>query len=435
MRWRIGSVTRGWAVTFAGSALQFGPNFVTSVIVSRVFGPTDYGIYAMLAGIRSIGGVVVDAGLTNAATKQVAAAWPREPDVAQQRARVFLWLRMGLALLGTGIGVALIPLLARFVVPDSRSAPLLVLTLLGMVVAALQSVALTLLYATQHFTRASLVMVTGATLSMLCIMGLALAGQLSLFTALIWAGIVVSLGTALLAYRLLPLPGAPRRQMLWRPPARSQLRRDGLPMLRFGGWIWVSTILTTLLSYLDLFWLNYWSTPVVVGVYARALNLATRVSTVNGSLYPVLLPTASSLDSRAAIVRYLRQGLLRSAAVGGILLLLLVPLSGWFIPLLYGPEYAPAVPIFHWMVGLVIFDLLAMPAVLLVYPANRPELSAAASAVQLALFLLLGSWLIPSYGAMGAVGAKFGARVAHVALLLTLLARHYRYRMATEEAV
>jgi O-antigen/teichoic acid export membrane protein len=404
---------------------------MASVFISRIFGPADYGIYALLMGVRSIGGVMIDAGLTNAATKGVAEAWPHDRDAAQQRAWVFLWLRMGLALLGLGLGLAWIPLLARYLVRSPDSPWLLGLTLLGMVAAALQSVMITLLYATKQFGRASLVQVTGSTLALLCIIALALTDRLSLFTVLIWAGIGVTLTTCLFGYQVLPLA---HKAGLWRPPRLSRLRRDGLSMLRFGGWIWMSTILTTLLSYLDLFWLNYWSTPVVVGAYARALNLATRVSTVNGSLYPVLLPTVSSLDSQAATVRYLRQGLLRSAAVG-TLLLLLVPLAGWFIPLLYGIDYAPAVPIFRWMLGLVIFDLIAMPAVLLIYPANRPEISAAASAVQLVLFLVLGSWLIPGYGAMGAVGAKFCARVAHVALILALLARHYNNRTTVEKVV
>jgi O-antigen/teichoic acid export membrane protein len=176
-----------------------------------------------------------------------------------------------------------------------------------------------------------------------------------------------------------------------------------------------------LTAQLDVLLLSHWSPPASVGVYALALNLATKVDVVNASLYTVLLPTASSLVGSGAVGRYLRRGLLRSALIG-LALLALLPLSRPLVGVFYGPAYLPAVHVFQLLLGVVIFDVFALPLILLTYHYERPCLLAGADALRAGTLAAAGALLIPGAGPVGAIAAKLLARLAGAALTAALLA-------------
>jgi O-antigen/teichoic acid export membrane protein len=177
-----------------------------------------------------------------------------------------------------------------------------------------------------------------------------------------------------------------------------------------------------LTTQLDLFLVNHWGTPATVGAYALALNLASKVNVVNHSLYTVLLPSAAALRGREALRHYLRQSLIRSSLIG-VAVLTMFPLSGLLIPLVYGPAFAPAVHLFRLLLGVVIFELMVTPLLLLPFHYDRPVFLAAADGLRIGVLALIGVWLIPVIGPTGAVAARLGAGIAGAVLTLTLLAR------------
>jgi O-antigen/teichoic acid export membrane protein len=146
---------------------------------------------------------------------------------------------------------------------------------------------------------------------------------------------------------------------------------------------------------------------------------------VNHSLFTVLLPSAAAHRGRRALRHYLRQSLVRSGLIG-IALLPLFPLSGPVITLFYGATYTPAAQLFRLLLGVVVFDLVVTPLLLLPYHYDRPEILAAADALRVIALALVGVWLIPIVGPAGAVAARLGAGVAGAALTLALLARHHQ---------
>ncbi|MDH3674265.1 MAG: oligosaccharide flippase family protein, partial [Anaerolineae bacterium] len=206
-------------------------------------------------------------------------------------------------------------------------------------------------------------------------------------------------------------------------PGRIALRTTGPSLFRFGRWLWLANIFKILINYLDFFLLNLWFGPITIGVYALALGLASRADIVNQSLYTVLIPTASALKSKRDVLAYLRRGFLRSA-LASLALLLLVPLAQWFIPFFYGQEFQPAVDMFRLLLGVAIFDIFALPALLLIYTFNRPELAALAEACRVVTLILAGLWLIPILGPIGAVAAKLSAKIIGVLVTLVLLTHH-----------
>ncbi len=138
---------------------------------------------------------------------------------------------------------------------------------------------------------------------------------------------------------------------------------------------------------------------------------------------PVL--AMSALRGEGTLARYLRRGLIRSALLGAALLPLF-PLADPLILFFYGTAYAPAVPLFRLLLGVVIFDLLASPLLLLAFTFNRPRLLAGADALRVGTFATVAVALIPGYGPVGAVVARLAARIAGAVLTLALLSRSRR---------
>jgi O-antigen/teichoic acid export membrane protein len=205
-----------------------------------------------------------------------------------------------------------------------------------------------------------------------------------------------------------------------RPPPLHALKREAGHLLRTGRWLWLASVFAMLTANAEVLLLNRWAALPLVGAYALALNLASKADVVNHSLYTVLLPGVSTLRERGALGGYARRGLLRSGVIA-LGLLLLIPLSEPFIVLLYGADFAPAVTFFRLLLGVMVFDVLLTPFLLLPLAYRQPRLLAAADALRAVTLVLVALATIPTYGAIGAVVARGAARVAGAALVLGAL--------------
>jgi len=419
-------VTRGWLVVTGGSVTRLAIGLIGSVLVARALGLAGLGVYAVLAALVSVLGAVADFGLTETAVLRVASSWMPRPDLAGERARGFFWTRVGLA---TAVGLAgllvSLPLASRWGAVG-RDGRLVALALAGVVATALSGAVSALLQATGRFGRLSLVMVANAVLTAVCAGGLALAGRLTVVSALAVLGAGTSLACFVLGARLLPVG------LDLTFPGWHVVRREVRALLSFGVWIWIANSLAMLAAQLDLFVAGRWLAPAAVGVYALAVNLAAKAGVVNQSLHAALLPAASSLSGRREVRAFLRRGLLRSGLIA-LVLLPLVPLARWLIVTLYGGAFTAAAAIFPALLGVAIVDVFAAPVLLLAFPANRPRLIAAADALRVVAFLAVAALMVPRVGVFGLVWARLCASVAGVTVTAVVLGR-VRFDGAVEPA-
>jgi O-antigen/teichoic acid export membrane protein len=116
----------------------------------------------------------------------------------------------------------------------------------------------------------------------------------------------------------------------------------------------------------------------------------------------------------------LRRGVVRGGLIA-LGLLLLIPLAEPLVTLIYGAEYATAVVFFRLLLGVMIFDVLLTPFLLLPLAYRQPKLLAAADGLRAVTLVLVALGLIPVFGAFGAILARFAARVAGAGLVLGAL--------------
>ena len=423
--------------------MRLALGFVASLVIARALGAADFGVYAVLAATVGLVGGLAEGGLTEAAVLRIAAAWPHPPASAQSgpaqaspaqsspaqarpasaaaaaeaadRARAFFWLRLALATSIVTVGCLLAePIASRWL---NGQSDLLRWALIGIVATAASGAVSAILQATGAFGRMSSLTLLNTALTAALAVVLTASGALNLLSALIVLGIGTSLVTFVVGRRLLP------PTFTLRPPSLATLRHEAGHLLRTGRWLWLAFLFATLTANAEVLLLNQWAGLALVGAYALALNLASKADLVNHSLYTVLLPGVATLHDRHALIAYLRQSLARGALIA-VGLLLLVPLAPPFINLVYGPDFAPAGHFFQLLVGVMIFDVLATPVLLLPLAYRQPRLLAAGDATRAVVLIATALALIPLYGAPGAIGARFASRVAGAVVVVGLLWLH-----------
>lgn len=435
---------------FVGTAARMGLNFLTGILLARALGPGEYGVFSILGAVTGISGGIVDFGLTGASIRHIAIDWQADKTLAWRRGQTFFWLRIILSALFIAAGMLLARPIADMLWPIPNGAFLLSLALLSMGTTTLSGSINALLEATRYFGRIAIIIISSSAVSLIITAGLVIGGRITIITALVGSSILGSLAGFLLATCLWPVAwretavssqilaessvhGASgdsrgnRRKKL-RPvlhfPGIQAMRTLGRPLWHFGGWLWVGNILRMFVSYLDMFLVNHWLSTDMVGIYALALNLSSKVELINGSLHAALVPSVSTLKDKTAVRHYLKQSLIRSVGLS-LPLLASIPLIPWLIPRLYGATYQLSGTLLQLLLLITIFDLFTLAPVLLVYTFDQPKLLATGALLRTLTLLGMGTWLIPIWGAAGAIAARFCAKLVEAIFVLGLLVPHY----------
>lgn len=413
---------QGFAVILGGNVLRMALGLVTSIVVARGLGPEAFGVYALVTTAIGMAGPVTDLGLSNGAIRRIAPRWRERPDDARLEGTAFLWARIGaavaVALTAGAVGVAVAPALLP-TVPPATARGLVVAGALGLVVAAAVGAVGTLLQATTRLVSLAITTTLTALVSLVVAGALVSTGALTPLTAVLGLGVVASIVGGSFALTRLPGP--------WplAPPASARIAEVAMPMMRFGGWLWLGNLLIVFATQLDLFLVHGTLGADEVGVYGLAAALAARAAVGPHSLYTVLAPEASRITSDGECRRYLAQGY-RQTWLPLLALALAVPFVPWLVDALYGDAFAGAGRPLQLLVGSVAVELLLVPVGLLVYPLDRPHLRTIAGAAQLAALVALAFLLLPTWGILGAAMARLGSVIVRAGVLAVGVVRALR---------
>jgi O-antigen/teichoic acid export membrane protein len=197
------------------------------------------------------------------------------------------------------------------------------------------------------------------------------------------------------------------------------------PLLRFGGWMTVTNVVSPLMVTLDRFLIGALVSMTAVAYYATPYEVVTKCLLLPGALMGVMFPAFSAGFAQDRE----RTALLFGRSVKSLLLVLFpillctVALAQDGLKLWLGPEFAQhSFRVLQWLaVGVFINGLAYVPFAFL-QGAGRPDLTATLHLIELPLYLGLLWWLIGTRGIEGAAIA-WSARVAVDALFLFVLAK------------
>jgi len=412
------SIVRGTAANIAGALVPTAVSLVTVPLYLGAIGQERYGILVLIWLLLGYFGLF-DLGLGRATAQRIAAC---AADGDEARARV-LWTALALNG-GFGIAGALVlwPVgelaLGRWVSLASAlraealgavpwlAAAVPLMTVSGVLSGALQG--------RERFVILNVVHSAGAILSQVVPLAASVAWKPDLrvlVPAVLATRAVTSVALLAFCRRYVPLRGAPAID-------RTLLR----PLLGFGGWVTVTSLVGPLLTTLDRLIIGALAGARAVTHYSVPFNLASRITVLPGSLSSVLFPRFAAetvAEGDALLDRSVRA--LAAALTPLILLGMLAmrPFLAWWVGDDFSGDAAAVGEIIA--LGLWVNGLAHIPYALL-QARGRPDLVARCHVAELLPYLAVLWAGLHFWGVVGAAAA-WSLRVAANAVLLFWLAR------------
>lgn len=421
------SIKHASLVNLAGAVAPLLVTLLTLPFFLPMVGEFRYGALMLLWAVMGYMGVL-DLGLGRAVSQRIALLDAAENvlDNDEHTIRNVLWGGITLSLLmgllgGTGLAW-LAPWLSHTVFstpPDLRLEFETALTwmMLALPLATVSSVLMGALQGRHAFVALNIAQVIGGVLALIFPLLLTLNGVLDLGS--LFLSMLAARGLQLwLLYRAC-------RRVVSAAPLRLNRINQGLVeiphLLRFGGWVSVSSILNPVLELTDRFMIGHRLDLAAVTTYTVPYSLATRLSLVPGSLSSVLFPRFSSLGGVEAQALMLRARLTLTAIMTPLIVLgiLFVPtfLALWLGAEL-GARMAPVAVILLlgiWMNALAFLPYSYLQA------QGRPDLPAKLHLLEVVPYLVFLWWAIGAWGIQGAALA-WTLRVSLDSVLLFLVA-------------
>jgi O-antigen/teichoic acid export membrane protein len=369
-------------LNFVSQGFLSASMLVTSMLVSRALGQSDRGILALLLLIPAILHLLVDLGLEQGLTMNVASG-----SLANPNRRAVARGLAGHAFIGIAVAGAVVTAVSLvggpLAVIGGRNS---VLTVTACALAVLQRDLTGLLYGYQRISVVAVTRVTGGVAVAAVTAVLFWLGRTSVseyFAAYVagMAGVAAAMAFQLRA--LLPAQSASDAVGVdWRRASRTGRPFYGASLTYFA------------VSRFDSFLLGATRSPVELGLYSNAVNLAEVIWYFPGALGQVLLPhTRAKGDARLC-----RRTLVVVAVISALSALALGLCGQLLISLLYGPTFAGAlVPFLLLLPGAVGMSCVRIGEIWLVLY-GRAKVVRAINTVAAGAGGLLWWFTIPRYG-------------------------------------
>ncbi len=284
---------KGTGFIVAGTFFEFGSRFVIALVLARVLGSTDYGLYVLAISAASLFAGISLLGLDDAMVRYVAIQSGRGDDPG-----VWGTLQIGLGVstvIGTAMGIGLYLCAEPIAVGLFDEPELVPLLHLFAIVVPFLTVSNVLLGTTRGFGRMDYAAfaenVVQSIVRMILVVLLALLGTLNLFAAAVIFGlsdVAASVTLIILLHRLFGL----------KRPIRRGVRRDVKEIFRFAIPLWLSGVLRQFRRNIQNLMVGALSTVSSVGIYSivNRVNLVANVS--SSSIYVAVKPILARLHDR-----------------------------------------------------------------------------------------------------------------------------------------
>jgi O-antigen/teichoic acid export membrane protein len=392
-----GRVARGAAWILGAVAARQALRLVSSVIITRLLLPDDFGLAttAMLLGVFVE--MCADFGIRQAIVQHRDGGTRRFLDVAWTLA---LWRSFGVS----AVIVALAGPFATWMADDRLQTLALLTALMPPLQAACSPGRLAWMRELRQDRINQLDLAVDVTRLPLNIAGALLTGDAY---GIVFAGIAAEAVRVALSYVM-----APER------PRLAYDRAVAGDLLRYGRYVFAASVLGFFAVRLDAFFVARFLGMGTAGTYAIAQNMTAPIEGIasqllGGLLFPYLAKFQHDLPAIRARMRQVMKALVFGGAPLAALAVLAAP---FVVDLLYDDRYLPAAGPLQWMIVAVYFSCLGTALNCPLMATGRPHWGTLATAVRLAVFGV-SAWF---FGVHGAAGYAAAIAASTFAFLVTL---------------
>lgn len=394
------NAARGGVVTIAGRIVIKALQFVRTLVLARLLFPHDFGLFALASVAIGFADLVFQPGFNTSLIQE-------KGDIKPYLSSVWTMNILRNSVLALGIAI-LAPAIA-----DYFGEPLLALIIPGLGIAmaltGFENPGIVYFQKDIRFKR-KFVLDTLLTLGDLVVV--LVAGAI---LHNVWALVIGSIGNRIIAVLLSFWlhPFRPRFSLEW-----NKIRK----LMRFGKWVWATSILTYVIGKIDVLTIGKLLDAGSLGYYQAALGLAMLPAVeIARALLPITYPYYARIrDDSAALGRAFTAATALMLAGTLPILLGLLAVAPEGVMLLYGEKWLPMTPvlaiaIFYGMGRSIEYFLVPLALAL-----GRPYAQTAGAAVQGVLLASLVPVFVADDGIRGAAIAVVIAMWASVATMLLL---------------
>ncbi|HJP61088.1 MAG TPA: flippase [Gemmatimonadaceae bacterium] len=402
MRSRVGHNT---VLSLLGLAIPLTLAAFVMPVAVRYLGPMRFGLLGLAWAVTEYASLF-DLGFGRSLVKFVAEAVEARSGALNATISLSLCIQLAAGIAGGGLLVFAAPVLVDevFRVPPTLAGEAVGtfrVVGFGLPIVLLNGGQRAVLEGAQRFDlSAALRMVSGILSLSIPAIGAALGFGLPLILAVVLAGRVVLACLYAIAVRhTLPL-------LRWEWP------RDWKVILRlisFGGWVFVSNLISPVLVYFDRFALGAAVGIASVGFYVAPYEAVTRVLLIPTALVGTLLPALTAIETGHDLQKFRELVAASERVLAPAMILLMATVSVFASELLtiwLGPEYAGQSANALRLLALGVFvNALAYPLLVSLYAMGRADIPAKFHIGELAFHIPLALTLISAYGINGAAAA------------------------------
>lgn len=205
------------------------------------------------------------------------------------------------------------------------------------------------------------------------------------------------------------------------------LRRSVMfPVMRLGGWMTVSNIISPIMVYLDRFLIGALLSVSAVAYYTAPLDMLSRLTIIPGAMVAVLFPAfaVSLLQDASRTGLLLTRGLKYTVLAVFPIVLVIVTFAPEILRLWLGAAFAQnGSVVLRWLAAGVFVNCLAQTPFALIQGAGRPDITAKLHLLELPLYLGAVWMLTKRLGVEGTAIAWSARVVLDAALLFVFTSR------------
>lgn len=367
-------------ISFIGLGFSALVGFVYTVILARVLGPEQFGVFSAVVALVAIVYSLGDLGIASALINFI----PKLKDQRSILINTSFWFEVVVGFLILII-FSILAIFHQNIVPGSLVNQLLIAGILAvnyLFIGYVQGI----FTAERRFLSYSFTQIIDAGVKIAIVFILLYFSRLSIEMALL-ANVISTIFSLIITFG---------KDFL--SIKRSFDRGIFNKLYHFAKWIAVTRIFSVFISRIDIILLNLLSSSFQAGIFAAANRITLLFSLLVSSLGAVINPRFSGFDNKEKVISYIKK-LLGLISLVSALMLVSALFAEPIINLVFGDKFAAAIPVFQALtISMIpfIFSLATTPA--LIYTFNQPRFVARMTAFQVISMIILELILIPKYG-------------------------------------
>jgi O-antigen/teichoic acid export membrane protein len=383
------------------------------IYVSRILGPTQFGIFSVGTSFMAIISRTGDMGLATIITRLLP-RWKDEPAKAKEfLAQLNQW-KMRMTGIGLLVGMALIPFsgqLFNFPYPT-----ILLLALYGCVGLILYEYTLLVLSAFHFFQWVSALSILQAVMKVAAFLLLGVLGVITVQSVSFWYYTAPLLASLLIMFRY--------RQYFFVQPrtASTEIRQI---IRKYIGHAAVGMVAMTLISNIDVLFVQKYLSSFDTGLYSGAMRISLFVAFLTSAIGGVMNNRVARYQTRELLSSYLRKSLVVVAAalIGFVLFL---PFAGLILNLTIGPEFSSGLPTMIILVFNAFLSLAIVPYISFFYAVEHPNYFSIGGTLQVVIIAVISVLFLEKYGITAAAWSRVLATLAHAVFTTVYIWFAYR---------